>query len=225
VFTVGGWLVALLGDLDTFPLDEVLRHLARTGKTGCIAIEGGPGEARLWLDQGMLIAVDVPWAHPGVDTAEVVFELLRCPTGSFTFTTEASPSSRGHEDDADDVGAALAGAYRLLDEWHELLTVVPSLDHQITLRSQLDTAEITLDTPTWATLVAVGSGKAIAQLAVTLDVSALESLRRARDLVVLGAATLTEPAFSRPVGQSRRPRNPVSSSAGPAARTSSPTDP
>lgn len=187
--------MALLGDLDAFPLDEVLRHLATTGRTGCIAIEAGRGEARLWLDRGILVAIDVPWAHPGVATAEKVFELLCCPTGSFTFTTEPPAPPRGSDDE--DVETVLAGAYLLLDEWHELLAVVPSLDHQITLRPQLDSRQITLDTPTWATLVAVGAGKSVAQLANTLDDSDLDALRRTHALVTLGAATLTDPYLPR----------------------------
>ena len=193
--------MALLGDLEAFPIDDVLRHLGATGRTGCIAIEGGPAEVRLWLDHGRLVATDVPWVRAGVEAAETMFELLRCPAGSFTFSTDRPELPLGREGYAQDVEVVLAGAYLLLDEWYELLTVVPSLDHHIALRPRLDSPQVVLDAPSWRTLVAVGAGKSVAQLATALDVGELESLRRTRDLLALGVATLVDPMGSAHRGQ------------------------
>lgn len=188
--------MALRGDLAEFSLDEVLRSLAATVKTGCLHVEGELGRGRVWLEDGALVGAQVQGARPGMAAEEVLFELLRHERGTFAFRAdEPVPSPPAVPLDLDIV---LDGARELLDEWISLRAVVPSVDHHVVLRSTLEAEAVTIDSRTWSTLQAVGGGRTVVQLANLLDVGEIEGVRRVRDLLSLGVATLVTPVEALP---------------------------
>jgi hypothetical protein len=183
--------VALLGELDVFGLDDVLRVLASTGKTGCLHVDGELGRGRVWMYDGALLSIEAQRARPGTSPEDVAFELLRLERGSFTFRADEPLPVEGPA--PLDLDVVLDGARLLLDEWEALRAFVPSLDHHVVLRTALAAETVTIDARAWMTLQAVGGGRSVAQLAGVLDVDELECVRRVRDLLDLGVADLVAP--------------------------------
>jgi hypothetical protein len=190
--------MALQGQLETFPVDDLLRLLAATRKTGCLVVQGRRGQAGAWLRVGDLVGVEGPQpAGPasGRSIAESTFELLRFGRGTFRFVDGAQAPDHlgavGH-----DVELVLRDAGRLIDEWQDLRHTVPSLDHEVRLEPELSTDRVTIDVETWAVLSAVGPGATVDELAHWLGVSELEVMRRVHDVAAQGLVTIDPPAHA-----------------------------
>jgi hypothetical protein len=182
--------LALQGTLDTFALPDVLRLLAATAKTGCLQIEGDRGRGVVWVAEGRVAAASADRA-PDAPLDEVIFELLRYGTGSFRFAVDAG--AVGVEGDGDDIEAALLRAMALLDEWHALEPVVPSMSHGITLVDDLPHDHVTIDAGTWRTLATVAGGRTVGDLANDLGVGELEVSRVVYGMVQLGVVSVDPP--------------------------------
>ena len=120
-----------------------------------------------------------------------MFELLRFEEGSFDFELD-EPSPNGEQ--PEDVEVLLRDANALLSEWKDLEKVVPSLEHQVTLVDTLPGDDVTIEAEHWPTVVAVGTGSSVGQLASALTLGELGVTRKVRDLVELGVVSLDEPA-------------------------------
>jgi hypothetical protein len=176
--------------LDTFALADVLRLLATTAKTGRLRVEGDRGQGSVWLRDGTVMASSAERAIAGAPAEEVLFELLRFQDGSFDFEIdELSPNGEQPED----VEVLLRDANALLSEWGDLEKVVPSLDHRVTLVEALPGDDVTINAEHWPTVVAVGTGRTVGELASTLTLGELGVTRKVRDLVDLGVVQLGEP--------------------------------
>jgi hypothetical protein len=183
--------VALQGTLDTFALADVLRLLATTAKTGRLRVEGDRGQGSVWLRDGTVMASSAERAIEGAPSEEVLFELLRFDEGAFDFELdELSPNGEQPED----VEVLLRDANALLSEWKDLEKVVPSLDHQVTLVGALPGADVTINAEHWPTIVAVGTGRSVGELASVLTLGELGVTRKVRDLIELGVVSLDEPS-------------------------------
>ena len=182
--------MALQGTLDTFSLPDVLKLLATTSKTGRLRIDGDRGQGSVWLSDGRVVDADADRAVDGAPTEEVVFELLRFSSGSFAFDADSHTPKAEHPDDVNDL---LRRANSLLSEWTELEAVVPSLDHRVSLTSELSSDEVTIDADRWRSLVAVGGGRSVGEVASSLGLSELNVSRAVRDLVELGVADVDSP--------------------------------
>jgi len=192
--------VILQGTLDGFALPDVLRFLASSAKTGCLHVDGDRGRGQVWLDDGMFAAAATTRLSAGTSPLhEMVFELLRFQQGSFSFTPDDPPP--GTDGYCADLEVVLEQARHLLDEWHMLETVVPSLDHRITPVAELACRQVTFDAQLWSTFAATAGGCTVAELAHTLEVGELDITRRAHDLVELGVAVI-EPPTTAPSGTS-----------------------
>ena len=91
--------MALQGDLQSFALNDVLRLLAGTSKSGRLAVAGSDRKGDLWLDGGRIAGGDVSSAPYATEVVDVVLELLRFGDGSFAFhddetAPDTSASSR-----------------------------------------------------------------------------------------------------------------------------------
>jgi hypothetical protein len=168
----------------------VLKLLATTSKTGRLRIDGDRGQGSVWLRDGRVVDADADRAVDGAPTDEVVFELLRFGSGSFAFDADSHTPNAEHPDDVNDL---LRRANSLLSEWTELEGVVPSLDHRVSLTSELSSDEVTIDADRWRSLVAVGGGRSVGEVASSLGLSELNVSRAVRDLVELGVADVASP--------------------------------
>jgi Domain of unknown function (DUF4388) len=187
---IGGTALALQGTLDTFSLPDVLKLLATTSKTGRLRIDGDRGQGSVWLRDGRVVDADADRAVDGAPTDEVVFELLRFGSGSFAFDSDKHTPNAEHPDEVDDL---LRRANALLSEWTELEAVVPSLDHRVSLTSELSSDEVTIGADRWRSLVAVAGGRSVGEVASTLGLSELNVSRAVRNLVELGVADVNSP--------------------------------
>lgn len=193
--------MALLGDLETFALCDVLRLLAATAKTGCLHVEGDLGQGEVWLRDGALTSARTSTSLDDTVIDEVVFGLLRFERGTFKFHVDEPPPAHEHPGYLTDIESVLRAARRMLDEWRDLQSVVPSPDHEVALQPELPLHEVTIDTSAWSTLAAVGTGATVSELAERLGLSEIDTMRRIRDVVDDGLVIVGPPA-----GASRPPR-------------------
>jgi hypothetical protein len=182
--------LALQGTLDTFSLPDVLKLLATTSKTGRLRIDGDRGQGSVWMRDGQVVDADADRSVDGAPTDEVVFELLRFGSGSFAFDADDHTPNAEHPDQVEDL---LRRANALLSEWTELEAVVPSLDHRVSLTSELSSDEVTIGADRWRSLVAVAGGRSVGEVASALGLSELNVSRAVRDLVELGVADVDSP--------------------------------
>ena len=180
--------MALQGTLDTFALPDVLRLLAATKKTGRLRLTGQRGTGVVSVIDGSIGVIDAPAAPYATEAIDALFELLRFEQGSFTFDAEAEPDMDGSS--GNDVEELLSGAEALLEEWHEIESVVPSMDAWVTLRRSLAAPEVTVASAQWQTVVAVGSGATVRQMSDDLELGELPISRAVRDLLDLGLIDL-----------------------------------
>jgi len=183
--------VALQGTLDTFALPEVLTLLASTHKSGRLGVEGPAGAGSVWLADGGVVEVRADHAPRAEDPVGALFELLRLEEGSFRFEPNEASEAPGDPVDVDEL---LTEASTLLEEWRDITTVVPSLEHRVALRPELDADEVRVTAAQWQALVAVGSGATVRTLGEALGLAELPSARAVRELVELGVVDLDEPA-------------------------------
>jgi hypothetical protein len=182
--------LALQGTLDTFSLPDVLRLLATTSKTGRLRIDGDRGQGSVWLHDGSVVDAAADRAVDGTPSEEVMFELLRFESGSFAFDADDRAVDSSSPQDVEDL---LRKASSLLSEWSELEAVVPSLAHQVSLATDLSSDQVTIDADKWRSVVAVGAGRTVGELASTLGLTELGVSRIVRDLVELGVADVGTP--------------------------------
>ncbi len=180
--------MALQGTLDTFALPDVLRLLAATKKSGRLRLTGPRGTGVVSVIGGSIGVIDAPAAPHAVEPVDALFELLRFEQGSFTFDADAEPDMDGSS--GNDVEELLSGAESLLLEWREIESVVPSMDAWITLRRHLAGSKVTIAGPQWLSVVAVGSGATVRQMADDLEMGELPISRAVRDLLELGLVEL-----------------------------------
>ena len=195
--------MALQGNIDSFPLVDVLGLLSGSHKTGRLVVNADRCESTLWLAVGEIVGATsaVRGARPNrVDPSEALFDLLRCSEGAFYFENDVECP------DADDPVAAETAIEAALDslaEWNAITAVVPGLSSPLMLQSALVDDEVTLDGRLWEGLVALVSvavrdrGLVNACAFVEyLGFGELDALRLARDLVERGLielAPLPEP--------------------------------
>lgn len=186
--------MGLQGDLQSFALNDVLRLLAGTAKSGRLAVAADDRTGDLWLDSGQIVGGGVSSAPHATDLIDVVFELLRFPGGAFNF----------HDDEAADspqppveVEAALASAEALLQEWAEVEAVVPSMDSWVVFAAEIDPAGTTVSAAQWKVLAALGGGLTVTELGDHFAQTDLAISRQVKDLVEAGLATLGDTPANR----------------------------
>jgi hypothetical protein len=179
--------MALQGTLDTFELQDVLRLLASTAKSGRLRLDTDRGAGSVWMDGGSVVAVESP-AGSG-DSTDAIFDLLRARDGSFNFVPEEAPAEAGKPMDVEPL---LAGAEERLVEWREIEKVVPSMFSWVRLADALPAPEVTIDAAAWHTVTAIGSGVTVADLGHSLDLSEVSVCRLVRDLVEMGLGSVSD---------------------------------
>lgn len=181
--------MALQGTLETFSVPEVLRLLSSTKKTGMLAIDGDRGSGKVWLGDGSIISARSDH-ESNSDIDATLFDLLRYSTGDFVFDAGATPDHP--VSDEVDVEDALAHAETLLEEWHELETVVPSLLVGVRLAKEIEGDSVTITADQWRSIAAVGAGTSAAGLGQRLELGELDTCRTVRDLVEASLIELTD---------------------------------
>ena len=180
----------LQGSLDTVSLDEVLGFLASSSKTGVLRLSGDRGAGSVWVQDGQMVGAEATHGCNEPALEEVIFELLRFSTGTFSFDFDeisTSPSSPMA------IEGVLTQANKLLVEWRGIELVVPGLDYRVTPTPSLPADQVTITEDEWATLLAVGANASVEEVSGSLRLGELEGLRRLKGLIERKLILLSEP--------------------------------
>ncbi len=180
----------LQGSLDTVSLDEVLGFLASSSKTGVLRLSGDRGTGSVWVQDGQIVGAEATHGCNEPALEEVIFELLRFSTGTFSFDFDEVISNAGAPMAIEGV---LAQANKLLVEWRGIELIVPGLDYRVTPTPSLPAEQVTITEDEWATLLTVGPNASVEEVSNGLRLGELEGLRRLKGLIERKLILLSEP--------------------------------
>jgi len=182
--------VALQGALETFQLDDVLRLLGSSEKTGLLTLTGDRGVGRVWVIDGQIVQTEIEVDTNFVENdADAVFHMLRFGSGDYVFEADERPSEPA--DEALAMDTVLAEAEGRLDEWSDIVGVVEGLETWVRLTPTIDD-EVTVEVETWERLARIGSGVTIREMGVQLAEAELSTMRAVKELVERGLADVGE---------------------------------
>jgi hypothetical protein len=182
--------VALQGTIDAFPLTDVLQLLSTSSKSGRLLLEGDRGRAELWIDQGAVVGGDAEGMVTGA--AQLVFELLRFDDGSFVFDVAEGMPAVAVE--VTPLAACVDDAVGMLETWRGIEAVVPSLQHRVALRTELDEPSVTITAQEWTVLAAVADGPSVGAAGQRLGLDDFACCAALAELVGRSLLVVDEPA-------------------------------
>jgi len=189
----------LQGTFDVLDFSAVLDLLAAHNMSGRLHVRGRSFAANLFFSDGMIVGADQS-EHQAAAVAgdvpqrvqEICFEFLGADRGNFEFHTgrTSAPAMTMMS-----VPEAMEQARRRVAEWQELQSLIPSLDVQPHLVSELDPGQVTLDREQWRVLTAVDGRRNLRSIGRALNMSDFEVCRAMRELLVAKVVELdTRPA-------------------------------
>ena len=193
--------MTLQGDLQSFALPDVLRLLAGTSKTGRLGVTGTDRSGDVWLKDGSIVAGEVSSSPHAKVASDVVFELLRFETGSFIFDDGEESAEAGDPSSVDD---AIGQAEELVREWHEVESVVPSVQSWVTFAPEISGDSTTVSADHWRVLALVGGGLTVRELGDHFGQTDLVASRQVKDLLEAGLVELGEMPTDRAESASSR---------------------
>lgn len=197
-------MVSLTGSLETFSLPDVLALLASSAKTGELSVEGERARGRLWVAKGKLVGHDVARAGDPIDA---LFELLRVPSGTFSFEADqAAPEPRQPVDMAGVVDAAKGR----LDEWRGIEKVVSSLEATVRMAPTPPGPEMLVRAEQWRLLVAAGNGRSVISMMEDTGLGEFDCCKAVKELAEAQLVEVTTVPRAAPRPQARRPERPRS---------------
>ena len=185
----------LSGTFDVLDFTEVLRLLGRQELTGRLHVRNRSYGANLFFEDGQVVGADQSehqTAAVGGDVRgrleEICFELLDSERGNFEFhpgRPGALPATTRLK-----VEGVLTRARKRLEDWHELQSVIPSLDLQPRLVVDLERTEVTIDRERWRLLTAIDGRRNLHAIGRALNLSDFDVCRVTRSLVDDGIVEL-----------------------------------
>jgi len=177
----------LQGTFDVLDFTNVLDILSTRKLSGRLHVRSRSFAANLFLSDGQIVGADQS-EHQAAAIAgdvtqrvqEICFELLGTDRGTFEFHPGRCSSPVGTTMTVED---ALEQARKRQVEWLELQALVPSLDVQPRLVSELDPGEVTLDRDQWKVLTAVDGRRNLRSIGRALNLSDFEVCRAMRELL------------------------------------------
>jgi hypothetical protein len=177
----------LQGTFDVLDFSAVLELLAERGMTGRLHVRSRSFAANLFLADGMIVGADQSEHQAAAVTGdvaqrvqEICFELLGADRGSFEFHPGRSNAPVGVNMT---VKEAMDEARQRLEEWQELQELIPSLDLQPRLVTELDPGQVTLDREQWRVLTVVDGRRNLRSIGRALNLSDFEVCRAMRELL------------------------------------------
>jgi Domain of unknown function (DUF4388) len=178
----------LQGTFDVLDFSAVLEILSAHKMTGRLHVRSRSFAANLFFADGQIVGADQS-EHQAAAVAgdvaqraqEICFELLGTDRGNFEFHPGKPNGPVGGTVIA--VADALDEARRRLAEWQELQLLIPSLDVQPRLVTELDPGEVTLSRDQWRVLTAVDGRRNLRSIGRTFNMSDFDVCRAMRDLL------------------------------------------
>ncbi len=180
--------MALQGTFDVLDFSAVLEILASRRMTGRLHVRSRSFAANLFFADGQIVGADQS-EHQAAAVAgdvtqraqEICFELLDSDRGNFEFHPGKPTAALGGT--VITVAQALDNARQRLTEWQEIQELIPSLDVQPHLVTELDPGQVTLDREQWRVLTAVDGRRNLRSIGRTLNMSDFEVCRAMRELL------------------------------------------
>ncbi|HXW81780.1 MAG TPA: response regulator, partial [Acidimicrobiales bacterium] len=178
----------LQGTFDVLDFSAVLEILALHSMTGRLHVRSRSFAANLFFADGQIVGADQS-EHQAAAVAgdvtqrarEICFELLDTDRGNFEFHPGKPNAVLGNT--IMTVAQALEDARQRLTEWQELQVLIPSLDVQPRLVTELDPGQVTLDREQWRVLTAVDGRRNLRSIGRMLNMSDFEVCRAMRELL------------------------------------------
>ena len=195
--------MGLDGNLEDFPLADVLQLINMGSRTGVLAINNAGRTAHLWFERGQAVH-----AVLGEFTGEkAVYETFNWKEGRFTFDTEGHTAERSIELDCQNL---IMEAVRRLDEWNRLRKAIPRPDFVIGFAAgPTEKADnITLQAHEWKVLSLINNELDVSALAHKTGFSEFKTTQILFDLIQAGLlvarAPDEKPAVPPPSGEEPR---------------------
>ena len=176
------------GTFDVLDFSAVLELVAARNMSGRLHVRSRSFAANLFFADGYIVGADQSEhsaAAPGGDVSqraqEICFELLGTDRGNFEFHLGHSKALSGPGISVKD---AMEQARQRLAEWQELQELIPSLDVQPRLVTELDPGQVTLDREQWRVLTAVDGRRNLRSIGRALNLSDFEVCRAMRELLL-----------------------------------------
>ena len=141
---------SLVGSLGVFTLADVLTLLAESTQTGELQVVGSEIDGRVWLEEGELSNAHVGSA---ATIGRAVFELAIVDDGWFYFTSGMASSSGQPRVP---VRAVLDEVRPQVDEWHELLEMMP-FESTVALSPNPPSGDVQLRGDQWRMVTSIGN--------------------------------------------------------------------
>jgi hypothetical protein len=200
----------LQGTFETLTLTEVLGLLARSTKRGALLLEAGPATGVLHVTDGRCFAAESSEQRGAVEHApellvrlvDVCFAVARHEGGSFRFVADEQPDWSCSE--PVDLEVAIEELDRLLEEWHHIQEVIPSLEYRVRLSDELAVDELPVDRERWKLLVAIDGRRTVRDLVQRTSRPVLDVCHALMALADAGAVGIVEPPASASRGSNSR---------------------
>jgi Domain of unknown function (DUF4388) len=178
----------LHGTFDVLDFSAVMEMLAEKQMSGRLHVRSRSFAANLFLADGLIVGADQS-EHQAAAVAgdvaqrvqEICFELLGTDRGNFEFHPGRAGAPAGGT--VITVADAMGQARQRLVEWQELQVLIPSLDVQPRLVTELDPGQVTLDREQWRVLTAVDGRRNLRSIGRALNLSDFEVCRAMRELL------------------------------------------
>jgi hypothetical protein len=137
-----------------------------------------------------------------VRLVDVCFAVARHDGGSFRFVADEEPGWSCSE--PVDLEVAIEELDRLLEEWHHIQDVIPSLEYRVRLCDELAVDELPVDRERWKMLVAIDGRRTVRDLVQRTSRPVLDVCHALMELVDAGAVGIVEPPASASRGSNSR---------------------
>jgi hypothetical protein len=178
----------LQGTFDVLDFSGVLELLSSRSMTGRLHVRSRSFTANLFFVDGQVVGADQSEHQAAAvagdvtqRTQEICFELLGTDRGNFEFHPGKPNGPVGGTFIT--VSDALDEARRRQAEWQELQALIPSLDVQPRLVTELDPGQVTLDREQWRVLTMVDGRRNLRSIGRAFNMSDFDVCRAMRDLL------------------------------------------
>ena len=180
--------MGLDGNLEDFPLADVLQLINMGSRTGLLVISKNNSSARIWFEQGQAVHAEVG----ELDGEKAVYETFNWREGRFTFETDSKTDLRTIELDCQNL---IMEAVRRLDEWTKLRKIIPNSGYVVAFAAGPGdkAGNITLQAHEWKVLSLVNSGLSVSALAEKTGFSELKTTQIIHSLIDSGLLEVHAP--------------------------------
>jgi hypothetical protein len=180
--------MGLDGNLEDFPLADVLQLINMGSRTGLLVITKTDSSAHIWFERGQAVHAEVG----DLDGEKAVYETFNWREGRFTFETDAKTDLKTIELDCQNL---IMEAVRRLDEWTKLRKVIPSSGFVVAFAAGPGdkAGNITLQAHEWKVLSLVNGELTVSTLAEKTGFSELKTTQIIHSLIDSGLLEVHAP--------------------------------